>query len=163
MKFIFAFILFLSINSLAFENANLQFQDPSGWVKQPTEAGGVNAIYFSVPQVKAGKTSAILLSTTTRRPNKMKPDEFAKQSLATEAKKYKDYKVFGIKNLADLKSDHVIKQFTYTKNNIKYKGLVLLAQSKSNNHLFHFTVGEEFYPTYEAEVLSVLKSVKIKK
>lgn len=162
MKFVFACFLMISLNCFAFENASLKFQDPSGWIKQPNEVKGVNAIFFSIPSVKKGKSAAVMLSTTTARPNKMNPNDFIRQSLATEAKKYSDYKVYGIKDLSEIKSPHSVKQFTYTKNGIRYKGLVLLAQSKFNNHLIHFSVGEEEYSAYETDVLGVFKSLKLK-
>lgn len=162
MKKLFVLIFVFSSTLFAFENASLQFQDPAGWVKQPSEIKGVNAIYFSIPNIKKGRASAVLLSTTTVRPNKMNPNDFIRQSMATEAKKYTDYKIFALKNIADLKTPHALKQFTYTKNGERFKGLALLTQSKADNHLFHFSVGEDLYPAYEAEVLAVLKSVKVK-
>lgn len=162
MKKFLVLIFVFSSNCFAFENASLQFQDPSGWVRQPHEVKGVNAIYFSIPSTKNSNSSAFLISTTTVRPNKMNPNDFIRQSMATEAKKYSDYKVFALKDLAGVKVPHSLKQFTYTKNGVRIKGLALLAQSKTDNHLFHFTVGEELYPTYEAEVLAVLKSLKLK-
>ena len=92
----------------------------------------------------------------------MAPNQFIRQALASEAKKYKDFALFALKELPEVKSPHVLKQFTYTKNSIHYKGLVLLAQSEKENILFHFTVDERVYSSYEAEVVSVFKSVKIK-
>ena len=145
----------------AFENKTLSFADPSGWVTQKTEVPGINALYFSVPANR--KSPSVLISTTSVRPNKMNPNDFVRQSLASEAKKYKDFVLFGLKELPEIKSPHALKQFTYTKNNIRYKGMVLLAQSEKENYLFHFTADESVYPTYESEVLAVFKSIKLKK
>lgn len=162
MKTLFVFLIILSEPCLAFENASLVFQDPAGWVKQPQQVQGVNAIFFSIPSIKNSNSSALLVSTTTPRPNKMNPNDFIHQSLASEAKKYSDFKVFSMKDFSEVKARHAIKQFSYTKNGERFKGLALIAQSKSENHLFHFTVGEELYPSYEAEVISVLKSLRLK-
>ena len=157
----FAIILSFSFVALSFENKTLSFIDPTGWVTQKTEVPSVNALYFSVPANR--KSASVLISTTTPRPNKMNPNDFVRQSFASEAKKYKDFKLYGLKELPEVKSPHALKQFTYTKNNIPYKGMVLLAQSEKDNYLFHFTAEESVYPTYESEVIAIFKSVKLKK
>ncbi len=162
MNLFFALTLFFSSFAFSFENANLKFQDPAGWVKQPTEVCGVNAILFSIPSAKRGSAAAILVSTTSKRPDKSDAASVMKKSFEGESKKYRDFKFVALKNIKTLKSPHALGQFTFTKNSIKQKGLALLIQSGKNNHVFHFSVGEDFYSSYEAEVLGVFGSAKIK-
>lgn len=160
-KFLFLFIFLFHALVFSFENAKLKYADPQGWVSQPSKLTGINGVYFSI--AKEGGSSAILISTTSQRPNKMNPNDFLRQSLAADQKNHERFALFSLKNFSELKIPHVVKQFTYVKNGKKIKGLVLLAQSEADNHVFHFTVNEDLYSLYESEVLAVMKSLKIKK
>lgn len=155
--------LFCSISCFGFENSSIKYNDPAGWVKQPNEVKGVNGIYFSIPSAKKSNSSAVLVVTSTPRPKtSLNVNDFLKKSMSQEVKKYPDFKLFALKNLAEIKSPHALKQFTYSKDGERFKGLNLMIQSKSENHLFYFTVGEEFYPAYEPDILALMKTIKLK-